>query len=1084
MSQARSGRHARDCDSAMEINLKQFSDVLRTSAIQTDHTMSEPTLGSADAAEDFTRTNRESGGRTADRRPAAAGDWLHRVAAELRAPSGPNIASIGRGRGQNASAIATLVNTSRHARIGGAEPSGGEAPAPLAGAVAAREIRRDPEGETYAQLSQRLDELEARLRQGANGDGDKFLRTALTELEARLQASAGRGAPIPRKTIPAFSAALETPPPRQASADPGAATREAESANPEIANVAIASQRSARAVDFNLPSWGSRILGDVTPGGETKRTAELWSEALDGRSADFAPAAAPKTETLANPQLNPTAFTRMQQQTAQIRDLLADVLARPKAIAKIEAQLDALTRKAEEAITKTAEPPHYDALSQHIETSHRQLTAQFEAGLAAGAAETSGIKNLVQTLAEKIESARAPKASDPAIEALQREMAKIAQRLGDAETGLGSLTRIEQSIASLFEQLEDTRQTAYEAAAAIRKAERSPEVGSDRHDLADPVPAATQEIADLRAERDEAGRRVHEVLSAVQETVGKVANRLAKIENDLGEMRPHHLGPLSASSLPPIFGPLVERRQNGPVEDDVSHAETLNRSADVRIPFRDRDSFGAQSAYRGLIDRAAPQQPEYGAENAANAANAVDFLIEPGSGFPRRREQGRDHPFAEAPAQAREREGGVGRADFIAAARRAAQATRIEASQSLLPTADAEGVARRRGFFPTRTVILSVASLFLALGAYALSEWALHEGFGATAFLKLIGENAWRNVAPPAEHADTPSLTSSAATTQQTAPNFGTSTAVPKSSPTNPIQSLVNSGLLDPSPVSPAGAATASAGSLPRQTLAIRAIAGSDPIVVGAISQGVVREADADLDPELAALPVAAMTFEDLRGRAEAGNAAAQFELGARFADGRAGTRDLMLAARYYVQAAQQGLAKAQYRLALLAGKGMGVDRDLVRAQNLYLAAAGQGNARAIHNLGVLAAAGAEGPPDYATAAIWSRKAAAFDIRDSQFNLAILLASGLGLPQDYAQSYAWFSIAAAKGDAEADAKRDEVALKLSAKDLAAAKATAESFRPRALDPAVNESTQLQPDDATPAISPTIESPPKPKISRL
>ena|SRR5271157_3160941 len=109
-----------------------------------------------------------------------------------------------------------------------------------------------------------------------------------------------------------------------------------------------------------------------------------------------------------------------------------------------------------------------------------------------------------------------------------------------------------------------------------------------------------------------------------------------------------------------------------------------------------------------------------------------------------------------------------------------------------------------------------------------------------------------------------------------------------------------------------------------------------------------------------------------------------------------------------------------------------------------------------MHNLGVLAARGLGKRPDYAKAAVWFEKAAEFNIRDSQFNQAILLARGFGVPRDEARSYVWFGIAAANGDADASRGRDEMARKLSAGDLAAAKADAEAFRLRPLDETVNE----------------------------
>jgi localization factor PodJL len=183
---------------------------------------------------------------------------------------------------------------------------------------------------------------------------------------------------------------------------------------------------------------------------------------------------------------------------------------------------------------------------------------------------------------------------------------------------------------------------------------------------------------------------------------------------------------------------------------------------------------------------------------------------------------------------------------------------------------------------------------------------------------------------------------------------------------------------------------------------------------------------------------------------ADAGNAAADYELAVRFAEGKGVTRDFKLAAKYYEKAADQGLAPAQYRLASLYEKGLGVAQDKLRAKSLYTKAAEAGNPRAMHNLAVLLADG-NGKPDYEAAATWFRRAAQYGVHDSQYNLAILLARGLGVQQSLVQSYQWFAVAADQQDVDAAAKRDEVASKLSASDLSVAKALAASFHPRTAD---------------------------------
>ena len=126
--------------------------------------------------------------------------------------------------------------------------------------------------------------------------------------------------------------------------------------------------------------------------------------------------------------------------------------------------------------------------------------------------------------------------------------------------------------------------------------------------------------------------------------------------------------------------------------------------------------------------------------------------------------------------------------------------------------------------------------------------------------------------------------------------------------------------------------------------------------------------------------------------------------------------------------------------------KGLGVKKDLARARRLYLAAAEQGNAKAMHNLAVLYAEGIDGKPDYATAVTWFRKAAQHGVADSQYNLGILYARGIGVRQDLSEAYKWFALAAAHGDKESASKRDDVAGRLDAKQLAVARNAVERFK--------------------------------------
>ncbi|MCK0207301.1 sel1 repeat family protein [Starkeya koreensis] len=133
-----------------------------------------------------------------------------------------------------------------------------------------------------------------------------------------------------------------------------------------------------------------------------------------------------------------------------------------------------------------------------------------------------------------------------------------------------------------------------------------------------------------------------------------------------------------------------------------------------------------------------------------------------------------------------------------------------------------------------------------------------------------------------------------------------------------------------------------------------------------------------------------------------------------------------------------------------------GVPRDAGRARQLYEQAAAAGNVAAMHNLGVMLASGVDGQPDYRTAAIWFTRAAERGVRDSQYNLAVLYARGFGVAASPSEAWRWFALAAARGDGEAAAKRDEMAARLDARSLAAARQAVEHWAPLTVDAKAND----------------------------
>jgi localization factor PodJL len=754
-----------------------------------------------------------------------------------------------------------------------------------------------------------------------------------------------------------------------------------------------------------------------------------------------------KIDDLGRGSVDPAAFGHIQAQTREIRDLLTAAAARPLPFERIEQQVAQLVHslaerhaaprlygemplleaprdqahfdaiearlaeiagKIEESLAVMRDPSRYRDLSERIDHVHVGLSERIDAVRRTATPDTSGLEDLVRSLSEKIERAMAPQADHHAIEALEQQIVKLAERM-DHSTTAASLNSLERTINELFGELERGRAANLDAAEQTART-AAQEVLAKVPDSSAAQQKFSDELFELRAKQDQAEARTLSTLNAVHETLEKVVDRLSTFEAEIEDRTDDDASDTLASGPAPVFAP--PRGNTAP--PPPSFAEPR----------------GSRSA--------GPEAPIGAAE---------DFLIEPGSGFPGRRENGGageqlpglDSLDAPNP-----------RSDFIAAARRAAQAAQretaaaVHAGAGAVPLAQGKAglLAGTRSFIAhyRRPVVLSLAAIFVAVGAYAV--------------LKTLG------------HSDRPKLSFYAPATNVAALSPDAPAKAPARAPQYKASAqMTTAAQVDDSALSPNSIATP-----PPAPPAGRV----DAITTGAIA------------PPASAAPVKQISFADLRNQAQAGDAFAQFALATNYAEGRVTPRDFNAAAEWYKKAALQDLVPAQYRLATLYEKGVGVPRDLGKARALYQRAAEQGNIRAMHNLAVLAADGGDsGRPDYATAAHWFKRAAEFGVRDSQYNYAVLLARGLGVPQDFVASYVWFAIAAAQGDQDSATKRDDVGARLSPDQLATAKAVAAGFRPRTPVAGSNDVTLPVILGTThPASSPAPSFGQRPKVSML
>ena len=107
---------------------------------------------------------------------------------------------------------------------------------------------------------------------------------------------------------------------------------------------------------------------------------------------------------------------------------------------------------------------------------------------------------------------------------------------------------------------------------------------------------------------------------------------------------------------------------------------------------------------------------------------------------------------------------------------------------------------------------------------------------------------------------------------------------------------------------------------------------------------------------------------------------------------------------------ANAGDADAQFKVGALYYSGESVPQDYAQAVSWIRKAAEQGHGRASFNLGAMYANGQGVPQDYELAVTWYRKAADQGNATAQTNLGAAYHDGEGVPQDDVEAQKWFAL--------------------------------------------------------------------------
>jgi localization factor PodJL len=786
---------------------------------------------------------------------------------------------------------------------------------------------------------------------------------------------------------------------------------------------------------------------------------------------------------------DPSTVQQLEGAIAALRAIVSNV-ASNDALARLSDDVHTLASKVDLLSRSAGNGDSFAILEQRIAA----LTTTLESRERPAASDNSEqIEGALRSLSERLD--RIPVGNDNAsafahleqrvtylLERLETAGGQPSGNLGRVEDGLQDILRhLERQHANLANLAENTRTLSAPAAQPMDSG------------LVDIV---KRELSDIRYSQSETDRRTQDSLETVHNTLGHVVDRLAMIEGDLRAVRAAPVTPQPAA--PPAPAP-VEARAEAPraamspeafaaqgFAPQISAPKALAPQPKPELP--NPAAMQQQFAAAPREFQAAPRELHAAQPLAAPATpRAISEILEPHTAPPRvaiepglppdhplepgTRPSGRmsspteriaasENAISEISTGPKEP---VSSSSFIAAARRAAQAAAAQPVNEKAARAAAKAAAKAKGSdkgsdkakvdaggnepstitSKIRSLLVGASVVVIVLGTFKMAMTLLDT---SSAPQMPPMENSSETAPPaaaPAENSAQP------VTPGPAAPSITSPTPIGRQSNNVSAPNTLDSGQI----VIP---------QIPASPISVSDITGAIPAAPAAGRLATVQVPPTERLPDGVGGPV-------LRAAALKGDPAAAYEVGVRFAEGKGIALNLDEAAKWYDRAAQAGVVPAIFRLGTFYEKGMSVKKDVDIARRYYLQAAERGNAKAMHNLAVLDADGGGKGANYKSASQWFRKAADRGVADSQFNLGILYARGIGVEQNLAESFKWFSLAAAQGDADSVRKRDDIAKRLDAQSLAAAKLAIQTFTPEPQpDDAINVATPAGGWDPAPA----------------
>jgi hypothetical protein len=184
----------------------------------------------------------------------------------------------------------------------------------------------------------------------------------------------------------------------------------------------------------------------------------------------------------------------------------------------------------DQAMARIHETRLVDLVSQQVRSSFRELASRLDASFA----ETMGLKDMVAALGGKVEALLHGSSAERAAEDFTRELARVADRLDQADRGIMSLNSLEKTIEGLLEGFAALASPGGAAAAGLDPGSRPGLVYKEAN--------LAREIVALRMMQEETRRRFDVALAGFAASLSRVETALGSPASVAAERQPGHLG--------------------------------------------------------------------------------------------------------------------------------------------------------------------------------------------------------------------------------------------------------------------------------------------------------------------------------------------------------------------------------------------------------------------------------------------------------------------------------------------------------------------------------------------------------------